>query len=158
MRTMGRLLEIWIAPEAGAGMVQRGHVQAIPGNGLEGDRYCDGGTWSDRGQSCDREVTLIEIEQLAWYEQEHGVPFPPGQTRRNLLTQGVSLGELIGRHFHVGDVELEGMRLCQPCAYLQEKTGFKVLPSMVDRSGLNCRILVGGLLRTGDAITISTDD
>ena len=52
----------------------------------------------------------------------------------------------------IGEVEVEGLRLCEPCKTLQERTGLKVLPEMVGRSGLNCRILTEGVIRRGDTV------
>ncbi|MCH2152379.1 MAG: MOSC domain-containing protein, partial [Phycisphaerales bacterium] len=83
------------------------------------------------------------------------IAFPSSQTRRNLLTSGISLNELVGRRLMVGNIELEGLRLCEPCATLQKRTGLPVLPAMVGRSGLNCRIIRGGEIRVGDEIKAS---
>ena len=151
----GRLLEIWIAPEAGAEMISCDSVNAIAGSGLEGDRYRQSGSWSEQGGKPDQELTLIEQEQLIWFEETQGIAFPSSQTRRNLLTSGISLNELVGRRLMVGNIELEGLRLCEPCATLQKRTGLPVLPAMVGRSGLNCRIIRGGEIRVGDEIKAS---
>ena len=148
----GEVLEIWIAPDAGAEMISRESVQAIAGCGLEGDRYRRSGSWSQDGGKSDQELTLIEKEQLDWFEEDQGVDFPSSQTRRNLLTLGISLNDLVGQRLRIGQVELEGMRLCEPCATLQKRTGLPVLPAMVGRSGLNCRIVRGGEIRVGDSI------
>ena len=148
----GRLLEIWIAPQAGAEMVSCDSVQALAGSGLEGDRYRQSGSWSEEDGKPDQEVTLIEQEQLIWFQETQGLAFPSSETRRNLLTRGISLNELVGRRLKVGVIELEGLRLCEPCATLQKRTGLPVLPAMVGRSGLNCRIVSGGEIRVGDPI------
>ena len=148
----GRLLEIWTAPAAGEPMESREEVQAFAGKGLEGDRYFNGsGSWTS-GDPAERELTLIESEQLAWFEENTGQVLDPSECRRNLLTRGIALNELVGVRFHVGEVEVEGLRLCEPCAYLQEKTGLDVLPAMVGRSGLNCRIITDGTIRPGDVV------
>ncbi|MAT80055.1 MAG: sulfurase [Phycisphaerae bacterium] len=149
---MSNVLEIWIAPVAGQPMVSREIVQAIAGEGLEGDRYRSAGSWSRDDGKPDQELTLIEIEQLEWFEKETGQVLPPSMTRRNILTRGISLNELVGSRIRIGGVELEGMRLCEPCKTLQERTGLPVLPALVHRAGLNCRIIKTGEIRVGDAI------
>ena len=155
---MGNVLEIWIAPSAGEPMESKEAVQAVPGSGLEGDRYRASGSWSRDGGTPDREVTLIESEQLDWYENETGNPFPSNMTRRNILTKDISLNDLVGKKIHIGSVQLEGLRLCEMCKSLQDRCEMKLLPAMVHRGGLNCRIITGGEIRVGDAIEPMSDD
>jgi len=148
----GRLLEIWTSPAAGKPMESREEVRAVAGKGLEGDRYFSGaGSWSS-GDPAEREMTLIESEQLGWFEENTGQVLASSECRRNLITKGIALNELVGVRFHVGEVEVEGLRLCEPCSYLQEKTGLDVLPAMVGRAGLNCRIVTEGMIRPGDMV------
>ncbi|MCC7049947.1 MAG: hypothetical protein IT562_24795 [Alphaproteobacteria bacterium] len=47
---------------------------------------------------------------------------------------------------------MEATRLSVPCQRLVELTGKKVFKPLINRSGLNCRILTGGTIRLGDAI------
>ena len=149
----GRVLEIWIAPEAGAPMQSKAEVSTAPGRGLEGDRYWKAaGSWSDTEHKPDQELTLIETEQLAWFRETTGQTLTAEQSRRNILTEGIELNPLVGQRFFIGEVEVEGMRLCEPCKTLQERTGLNVLPAMVGRSGLNCRIIGPGEIRCGDPI------
>ena len=151
--TKGRILEIWTAPTSGAPMEAQTTVHALPGKGLDGDRYCSAaGSWSRGQNKPDQEVTLIELEQLAWFEGETGTTMTAKQSRRNILTEGIELNPLVGQRFFIGDVEVEGMRLCEPCKTLQERTGLNVLPDMIGRSGLNCRIVTHGMIHCGDAI------
>ena len=149
----GRILEIWTAPESGAPMEAHAAVHALPGKGLEGDRYCNAtGSWSRGGTKPDQEVTLIQSEQLAWFASTTATVLTAEQSRRNILTEGIELNALVGKRFSVGEVEVEGMRLCEPCKTLQERTSLKVLPDMIGRSGLNCRIVTEGIIRLGDTV------
>jgi MOSC domain-containing protein YiiM len=132
-------------------------VRAIAGRGLEGDRYALGcGTWSATpGQ---RDVTLIEIEELERFVREYGHPYDVAQSRRNLLTRGVRLNELVGRCFLVGAVPMRGVRLCEPCAHLARLTSAPVLPGLVHRGGLYAQILQDGELAVGDSISVVGDE
>ena len=64
----------------------------------------------------------------------------------------MALNHLVGRYFKVGECVLYGGRLNVPCRYLEELLGRKVFKPLINRSGLNARVIVGGTLRTGDAI------
>lgn len=149
----GRILAIQTSPGSGELMVPMNEVHALPGRGIEGDRYSMGrGSWVKEIKPGDHELTLIESEQLAWLQQETGQTLTHAMSRRNLLTEGIDLDTLVGEKFMIGDVEVEGMRRCEPCKTLQERTGLKVLPEMVRRSGLNCCIHTGGVIRVGDPV------
>ena len=120
--------------------------------GIEGDRYFNGtGTYSPKPDA--REVTLIEMEVLEAIAR--GDPPAPGKQvelapadhRRNLTTIGVPLGHLVGKRFKVGEAVLTGGRLNFPCKYLEKLLGRPVYTPLINRSGLNCRIEVGGIIR-----------
>ena len=128
-------------------------VRAVDGRGLEGDRYFDGtGTFSNT-VGTGRRVTLIELEALQALRAETGLELDPAEARRNIVTRGVPLNDLLGRDFEVGSVVLRGMRLCEPCTYLSELLGKDVKAGLTNRGGLRADILHGGLIRTGDAVT-----
>lgn len=126
-------------------------IRAIPGQGLEGDRYATGrGHYSEFPDI--REVTLIEVETLIALHRDHDITLTADEHRRNLTTEGVPLNHLVGRQFWVGEVLLEGGRLNTPCRYLDLVTGKSVCDLMEHRSGLNCWIRQGGVISAGDVI------
>ncbi|MHB1313323.1 MAG: MOSC domain-containing protein [Gemmatimonadaceae bacterium] len=100
----------------------------------------------------DREVTLIEAEALEALERDHGISLSGAESRRNLLTEGVPLNHLVGRCFAVGATVLQAGRLNTPCRYFERLIDKPVFSPLLNRSGLNCRIVVGGTIRAGDAI------
>ena len=131
----------------------RAQVRAVPGRGLEGDRYFLGRGAFSRWPGPHREVTLIDDDALREMERKTGVQCPPEETRRNLLTHGVPLGELVGQEFTAGPVRLRGVRRCLPCGYLEGLTGREGLRSALEgRGGLRAQILTEGRLRPGDAV------
>lgn len=148
----GAVRSIHLARLAGEGMRPVTEARAVPGRGLEGDRYFNRvGTYSNQ-PGPDREVTLIESEVLAALEREQGIRLAPNDCRRNLVTSGVRLNQLVGREFRVGGVALRGIRLCQPCAYLERLTVPGVLAALVNRGGLRAQILTEGVIRVGDPV------
>jgi MOSC domain-containing protein YiiM len=76
------------------------------------------------------------------------------ESRRNVLTRGVDVNGLVGRHFFVGEVECVGVELCEPCAHLQGMTKPGILKGMVHRAGLNADVLREGEIAVGDAVTV----
>lgn len=128
--------------------------------GLIGDRYYAGsGTFSEKlNGKPDAEITLIESEEIARFNQAEGTTRGPGEFRRNLVTQGVRLNALIGRRFRVGGTELQGIRLCEPCAHLAQLVSTSVVKGLVHRAGLRARIVVGGVIHRGDPITLPVQE
>jgi MOSC domain-containing protein YiiM len=127
-------------------------VRAIAGLGLEGDRYYFGtGTYS-KHPGDGREVTLIEAEAIEALAREAKIDLPPGASRRNIVTRDVPLNHLVGHRFRVGEVVLQGTRLCEPCAHLGALTGKGVVPGLVHRGGLRTVIVEEGTIHVGDPI------
>lgn len=149
----GRLVAIYRAPTAGAAVERVAAAEAIAGAGLAGDRYAAGIGSFSRWPSPGRDVSLIAAEALAEAEAEFGVAVTEGQHRRNLVVEGVSLDDLRGVPFRIGDVAVEGVRLCAPCKYLIRVTGQDAMfDALVRRGGLRAAIVTGGTIREGDAI------
>ncbi|MBI2080844.1 MAG: hypothetical protein HYT86_03815 [candidate division NC10 bacterium] len=126
---------------------------AVIGKGLEGDRYFrQVGTYSDK-PGPHREVTLIALEALEAIRGETGIALAPGKSRRNIVTRGVPLNDLVGQTFLLGRVWVHGVRLCPPCMHLEGLTGLPgVMKALVDRGGLRVQVLTDGPIRVGDPI------
>ena len=134
-------------------------VNAVAGKGLEGDRYFDDdGTFSDEPRSDGRDITLVEAEAVEGLARDTGIELTPAETRRNVVTRGVALNDLVGRRFTVGEVECVGRRLCDPCSHLEKLTQPGVLKGLVDRGGLRADVVLGGVIRPGDRLRELPDD
>ena len=128
----------------------------MPGKGLEGDRYFLGvGTFSPKPQRADFEITFIEQEKIAAFAAESGVAFSGMDARRNVVTQGVSLNEFVGREFYVGGVRIRGIRLCEPCTHLARLSFPGILDGLVHKGGLRAQILSEGPISVGDDIKLA---
>lgn len=147
----GSLLSIQIAGEAGAPLAAVEQARAVAGCGLEGDRHFS--KEGDAARSKPKfQVTLIAMEAVEALENERKIHVSPLELRRNLVTRGVSLNELVGKEFTVGEVLLKGVMLCEPCDHLASKTEPGVLPGLVHRGGLGADILRTGTLHIDDPI------
>ena len=133
-------------------MVPLHEVRAVPGRGLEGDRYFSKtGTYS-RHEGADRQITLIEVEALEALERDYRIQLDPGESRRNVATRGVAVNHLVGRRFRIGEVRLRGLRLCEPCSHMERLSGKPVRSGLVHRGGLRAEILTEGVIRVGDPV------
>jgi MOSC domain-containing protein YiiM len=162
----GSVVSIHLAPQAGAPMESVPAVRAVPGRGLEGDRYYLGtGVYSNKPGYGGREVTLIEVEAVQALldgvqnaEGERlGIKLSAAQTRRNIATFGVPLNHLVDREFWVGAVRMIGTRLCEPCKYLEGLTQRGVMGGLIHRGGLRAKILSEGVIRINDAVRPAYD-
>jgi MOSC domain-containing protein YiiM len=136
----GTVEQIAVAAEESAlpGAVPEVEVRA---RGIVGDRYADAG-----------DITLIEAEALEAFTDETGLPLSHEESRRQVLTRGIRLNDLVGKRFRVGEVEVVGRELCEPCSHLQSMTRDGVLRGMVHRAGLNADIVTPGRIAVGDEV------
>src|SRR2546422_198811 len=157
----GSVASLHIAPRAAAPMESVQSVRAVPGRGLEGDRYFLGtGLYSPKASHGGREVTLVEAEAVAALfdgvqnAEGHrlGIKLSAAETRRNIATSGVPLNHLVDREFWVGPVRMVGTRLCEPCKHLEDLTQKGVMAGPIHRGGLRARMLFEGVSRVGDLV------
>jgi MOSC domain-containing protein YiiM len=147
---------IFMGPTVSKPMLAVDQVNAVAGHGLEGDRKYRRDDLPPSKNGPDRELTLIESEAIEAVNRDYSVTLSPIETRRNLLTRGVALNHLVGRRFRVGDVLLEGIRLCEPCDHLESLTRPGVREALLHRGGLRAQIIEGGPIRVGDPISVIT--
>lgn len=145
----GQVVAIFIGPDPQGPMRNVEEVEAVAGKGLVGDRYFGA---AEHRNDPGREVTLVAIEDVRAAQTDAGFDLDPDDTRRNIVTGGVVLGDLIGRRFRVGAVELEGVRDAAPCRHLEAVTGKAVRRPLHQRAGIRARITRSGTIRRGDAV------
>lgn len=142
----GVIAEILVASTPQTPPASLTQARAVAGSGLEGDRYHAGiGTWSNYHDQTGSGLTLIEAEVL------EAVGLTGAQARRNLITRGLRLNELVGQTFLIGETQCRGIRLCEPCDYLAGLTGLRV-GALLHRGGLRADILNDGTISVGDRV------
>lgn len=156
-----QVVAIYTAAGAGAPMQFRSEVRAVPGRGLEGDRYFeDSGRFSTRpfpGREI-TELTLIESEVIQHLRLAWGLDVDEADSRRNLVTRGVALNDLVGSEFEVGGVQLRGASLCEPCVSLVKSSSHKqLLRALAHKGGLRAKILSEGTIALGDVVEAPKD-
>ena len=151
----GTVVSIHIGHDAGAAMTEIEEAELVAGRGIVGDRYyTKTGTFSKDLPDPDHELTLVANEEIAQFNATSDRAVSPGELRRNVVTRGIDLNELVDREFTIGTVRVRGIRLCEPCSYLAGLLGPEILPALVNRAGLRAGIVEGGTIRPGDRLAV----
>ena len=150
----GKIVAIFIAKQASTQIESVSEANLVAGRGIEGDRYFHGqGTFSKKLKGLpDRELTLVEAEEIDAFNKKHSAGFKHGDFRRNILTSGIRLNDLVGVQFWVGGALVEGVRLCEPCKHLGAYLAPIVATEMAGRTGLRARIVSSGTVKVGEEV------
>ena len=145
---------IFVATAPRAPQIEVPSVRVVVGKGIEGDRHF--GKRKVPGEN----LTLVEAEELEAFAQEQGVPVDLSGSRRNIVTRGVRLNDLVGREFRLGTALLRGVELCEPCSVmgrlyaLPEWPGPRTVRQMLHRAGLRADVLQTGVFTVGDTLLL----
>jgi MOSC domain-containing protein YiiM len=153
-RWTGFVRFLHITPRAFLPMRSLSEINLIPGIGIDGDRYMIGreeGFYSHKPEE-GRQVTLFELETLIALARDAKIEIGPQDHRRNVTVEGVPLNHLVGKQFWLGETLLEATRLSIPCRHIEEVTGKAIFDPLINRSGLNCKIIRGGKVSVGDLV------
>ena len=149
---MSIVSKICIAPISGKKMIEISSVEVIANKGILNDRY-----FKDENEK-DIQLTLIESENIDYFNEKSKTKIADIDFRRNIITKGINLNNLIGKEILIGEVRIKGQRLCDPCKYLQEKlqenNTFKNMTYLYKRGGLRCEILTSGKISNDDKIEV----
>jgi MOSC domain-containing protein YiiM len=152
----GKVVSLYIASQPARPMVSVPEARAFADRGLEGDRFFRA-SWK-AAKRPDKAVSLIEEETLQAAAAELGTESFNDKSRRNIVTRGVPLVELLDREFTIGGVILRGIRLFEPCGHLEKISQIAgIFRALEHRSGLKAAILSDGVIRVGDPVALSGD-
>ena len=146
---MSKIIEIGITKESNKKIEKVKSIEVVAGKGIKGDRYFHDVT------EVRKQLTLIESENIDYYNKTFNTNFTYLEFRRNLVTQNIQLNDLIGKTLSIGEIKIKAHDLCKPCKPLQEKLGKdNIIKEFLRRGGLRCEILNSGTIKTGDNIKI----
>ena len=146
---MSEVSKICISEKSGETMKDVPSVEVVAKKGIVNDRY-----FSDNNKE-DTQITLIECENIDYYNKISDTKIPYTNFRRNIITKGIQLNGLIGKEILIGDVKIKVHRLCNPCKYLQDKLlQENFVKKLLNRGGLRCEILSNGKISINDKIKI----
>ncbi len=124
-------------------------IKVLANKGILGDRH-----FSEYNDPYSQ-LTLIESENIDYYNLKYGLNIPYLDFRRNIVTKGIQLNDLIGKKLQIGPVKLEGIDLCRPCRHLTEILNQEnILKEFLRRGGLRCQILSSETINVGDTIKL----
>ena len=144
---MSKVFKIGITSTNNKKIIEVKSIKVIANKGIEGDRHFK--EFND--PYC--QLSLIESESIDDYNFKYNLSIPYIDFRRNLVTRGIRLNELVGKVFKIGNVKVEGIDLCRPCRHLTEVLGQpSVLKEFLRKGGLRCQILSSSKITIGDKI------
>ena len=145
---MGIVLEIGVSKNKSEKIKSVADAQAVKGQGLISDRKFRSN--NDKKS----QLTLIEIENINYYNNLTKSNINPLDFRRNIITQKIELNNLVGKEFFIGEVKVKAHDLCRPCLYLQKLLNQKnFVKILLEKGGLRCEILNNGKIKVGDKIS-----
>ena len=144
---MSTVFEIGITEKNNQEIERKETIEVVASKGIIGDRYFHDFN-GDREQ-----ITLIESENIDYYNKNFNTNFNYLDFRRNIVTKDIELNSLIGKTIKVGKIKLKVNDLCRPCKNLQNRLGQNnIIREFLKRGGLRCEILTSGFINVGDKI------
>ena len=122
-------------------------IECVAGHGIRGDRFYD----YEEGYL--GPITFFSVE--VFDELCHALEIRDrslASVRRNVITRGVDLNDLIGRDFEVQGVCFHGTEECRPCYWMDQAIAPGAEEFLKGRGGLRARILTNGALRSSARI------
>ena len=146
---MSKVYKLGITSDNNKKIQEVNSIEVIANKGVVGDRH-----FKDYNDPyC--QLSLIEAENIDYYNIKYGLNIPYIDFRRNIITKEIDLNNLIGKKFFIGEAEVEGIDLCRPCRHLTEMLNEKnILKEFIRKGGLRCRILTSSQINIGDKIKI----
>ena len=146
---MSKVIKIGIAKKNSEEIQEVNEINVIAGKGIIGDRYFHEKN-EDRNQ-----ITLIESENIDYYNNKFSLKIPYLNFRRNIVTKKIKLNDLVGKKLIIGKTEIKGIDLCRPCKSLQENLGQdNIIKEFLRMGGLRCAILISSNIKVGDEIKV----
>tara|TARA_B100001123_G_C14644027_1_gene762946 strand:- start:101 stop:544 length:444 start_codon:yes stop_codon:yes gene_type:complete len=146
---MSEVFKIGITKNTNDEILEVNEIKLLAGKGIIGDRHFNENN-QDRNQ-----LTLIESENIDYYNDKFNLKIPYINFRRNIVTKGIKLNNLIGKKLMVGKLEIKGIDLCRPCKSLQENLSqHNIIKEFLRKGGLRCQILNSENIKIGDQIKV----
>ena len=144
---MSKVFKLGIAKNSNQEIQEVDKIEILSGKGVIGDRHFQ------EDNEAKNQITLIESENIDYFNNKFNIQILYTDFRRNIITKGIKLNELINKQLMIGETKIMGKELCRPCKHLQEMLNHKeIIKEFIQKGGLRCEILVSGIIKVGDEI------
>ena len=146
---MSKVIRLGIAKNNNQKIQEVDKIELLSGKGVVGDRHFH------ENNDVRNQVTLIESENIDYYNNKFNLKIPYLNFRRNIVTKKIKLNDLVGKKLIIGKTEIKGIDLCRPCKSLQENLGQdNIIKEFLRMGGLRCAILNSSNIKVGDEIKV----
>ena len=146
---MSEVLKLGITSNNNKKIEEVDSIKVLANKGVIGDRHFN--DYND--PYC--QLSLIESESIDNYNAKFGLNISYIDFRRNIVTKGIELNDLVGKKMLIGNVKVEGIDLCRPCRHLTEMLDQEnILKEFRRKGGLRCQILSSSKIKVGDTIKL----
>ena len=146
---MSQVLKLGITKNNNKKIEEVFHIEVLANKGIIGDRHFN------EYNNPYYQLTLIESENIDYYNKKYNLNIAYLDFRRNIVTKGIKLNDLMGKKITIGDSKIEAIDLCRPCRHLQEKLSQdNIIKEFLRRGGLRCHILNSSKIKIGDIIKV----
>ena len=149
MKKVFKVFKIGISKNKRQKINEINEIEVLSGKGVLGDRHFHDSK-DYKGQ-----ITLIEKENIDYYNNKYKTKIPYIDFRRNIITEGIELNGLVKKEIEIGTIKILPYELCKPCLHLEQMVNGKdIIKEFLIRGGLRCEVLVSGKVKIGDKIVI----
>ena len=146
---MSEILKIGFTKDHNKEIIEKSEINLVAGKGVMGDRH-----FRDFNDPFNQ-LSIIESENIDEYNLKYKINIPYLEFRRNIVTKGIKLNDLVEKKISIGSVNLEVIDLCRPCRHLSEKLGRNdVIKEFLRKGGIRCQIINSGKISLMDKIKI----
>ena len=146
---MSKIIKIGITEINNKRITEVNSIDLVTGKGVVGDRH-----FKDYNDPFNH-LSIIESESIDEYNKKYNLDIPYLDFRRNIVTRGIRLNDLIDKKILIGEVRLGMIDLCRPCRHLSEKLDKEnIIKEFLRKGGIRCEILNDGKISINDQIKI----
>ena len=146
---MAEIFKLGIAANNNQPIKEVNSIEVLANKGIVGDRH-----FHDFNDPYNQ-LSLIEAENIDEYNLKNKINIPYLNFRRNIVTRGIKLNDLVGKKISIGSIKLEVLDLCRPCRHLSEKLGRNdIIKEFLRKGGIRCQIMNDGKISLNNKIKI----
>tara|TARA_Y100001970_G_scaffold171518_1_gene209666 strand:+ start:1362 stop:1805 length:444 start_codon:yes stop_codon:yes gene_type:complete len=146
---MSEIIKIGFTNDHNKEIIETIEIDLIAGKGIVNDRH-----FKDYNDPLNQ-LSIIESESIDEYNLKNKLNIPYLSFRRNIVTRGIKLNDLVGKKISIGSVKLEVLDLCRPCRHLSEKLGRNdIIKEFLRKGGIRCQIMNDGKISLNNKIKI----